>query len=206
MSNTSFTYASSAAETTPLILSDRFSEAFVYAERVHRLQMRKKTATPYISHLMGVAAIVLEYGGDEDEAIAALLHDAAEDQGGDPRLRDIRNKFGDRVAGIVTACSDSLVEDAAAKRAWRERKAAYHAHLRAQRDPSAHLVSAADKLHNARSIVADIHRHGPDVWKRFNAGREDSICNLRQLVDCYVQDNGRISAIVAELRRVIALL
>lgn len=190
----------------PLILSDRFVDALAYAAQIHRMQMRKKTAIPYISHLMAVAGLVLEYGGDEDEAIAALLHDAPEDQGGQARLDDIRAKFGDRVANIVDACSDSLADDPAAKAPWRQRKADYHQHLREAPDPSAHLVSAADKLHNARSIAADVSQFGPNVWKRFNAGQDDSLWNYRQLIDANDKSDPRVAAIVDELQRAVSRL
>lgn len=182
------------------MLTDRFVDGLVYAARVHRTQRRKATEIPYISHLMSVAALVLEHGGDEDAAIAALLHDAPEDQGGEKRLDDIRATFGDRVADIVAACSDTFEEP---KPAWRERKKKYHRHVREAKDPSVHLVSAADKLHNARATAADVRRYGAVVWKRFNAGRDESVWNYRELIEAYDTSDPRVAALVAELRQVV---
>jgi (p)ppGpp synthase/HD superfamily hydrolase len=147
----------------------RLDEAFALARRLHAGQRRKGTDIPYLGHLMAVAAYVIEDGGDEDEVIAALLHDAVEDQGGAPTLALIRERFGPRVAAIVAACSDT---DETPKPPWRDRKAAYLAHLRDPALPDGALrVSLADKLHNARAILADL-RAGHDVFARFNAPRE----------------------------------
>jgi (p)ppGpp synthase/HD superfamily hydrolase len=188
----------------PLILSDRFTLALEYAARVHRDQMRKKTSIPYISHLMAVAGIVLEHGGDEDEAIAALLHDAPEDQGGRPTLDDIRKRFGEKVASIVEACSDALTEDPNQKPPWRQRKAAYHAHLRQVADGSVQLVSAADKLHNARATLSDLRRHGSNVWERFNGKREGSLWNYEELLKAYaLSSDQRVAQVADELRHVV---
>ncbi len=145
-----------------------FEYALVYAAQLHRRQARNRTKVPYITHLLAVAAIVGENGGTEEEVIAALLHDAVEDQGGTPRLSEIRERFGDTVAEIVAGCTDT---DEIPKPPWRERKESYIAHL-ATAPPSVILVSAADKLHNARSIVADLRTAGPIVWERFT-GREE---------------------------------
>ena len=148
----------------------RLSEAAALAFHIHAEQLRKGTTTPYVSHLLGVASLTLEYGGDEDQACAALLHDAIED-GGAAWEAVIRDKFGPRVAGIVRACTDA---DTQPKPPWRARKEAYLAHLESEgRD--ALLVSAADKLHNARSIVSDLHTHGPSMFTRFNAGQEGTL-------------------------------
>jgi GTP pyrophosphokinase len=149
-------------------LGQRFQEALLYANVVHGGQLRKGTHIPYISHVLAVAAIVLEYAGNEDEAIAALLHDAVEDAGGPARLADIRARFGDAVAAIVEGCSDT---DEQPKPEWRPRKQKYIDHLK-DASPSTRLVSAADKLANVRSIVKDYAVHGPDLWGRFNGGRE----------------------------------
>lgn len=133
----------------------RFRRALVYAAQLHERQKRKGTNRPYIGHLLGVASIVMEYDGDEDEAIAALLHDAVEDQGGQPTLRTIRRKFGVRVAEIVWGCTDA---DAIPKPPWLARKKSYLAHLQndsSRAAASIRLVSAADKLHNVRQILAD---------------------------------------------------
>jgi (p)ppGpp synthase/HD superfamily hydrolase len=132
------------------ILTDRFDRALLYATHVHGGQARKGTSTPYVAHLLAVAATVLEHGGDEDLAIAALLHDSVEDQGGKARLEDVRNRFGERVAKIVRACSDSLADTAKGERKahWQERKEAYLAHLQTA-EPDILRVSLADKVHNA---------------------------------------------------------
>ena len=160
-------------------LSDRFDEALSYASRIHRDQKRKGTSIPYVSHLLAVASLTLQYGGDEDQAIGALLHDAAEDQGGEERLQDIRNRFGDRVADIVSDCTDSWVEP---KPAWRARKEAYVADL-AHKPAMSLLVSLADKTHNASAIVADLREHGDALWARFTGGRDGSLWYYRALSD-----------------------
>jgi (p)ppGpp synthase/HD superfamily hydrolase len=138
------------------VLTDRFDRALLYATHVHGGQVRKGTSTPYVAHLLAVAATVLEYGGDEDLAIAALLHDSVEDQGGTARLDDVRNRFGNRVALVVEACSDSLADTAKGERKadWQDRKKAYLSHLlKANEDIL--RVSLADKVHNARAILRD---------------------------------------------------
>ena len=140
-----------------MILSTRFEEALVFAAQLHREQTRKGTTIPYIAHLLGVASIVLEYGGDEDEAIAALLHDAIEDQGGASTREEIRRRFGETVVAIVNGCTDAEVIP---KPPWRARKEDYIAHM-AHASPSVRLVSAADKLHNARAILAARAGGGP---------------------------------------------
>jgi (p)ppGpp synthase/HD superfamily hydrolase len=144
-------------------LTTRFDEALAYASRLHRAQVRKGSGIPYISHLLGVAALALEHGANEDEAIAALLHDAVEDQGGLARLDDIRARFGDQVAQIVADCTDSHAEP---KPAWRPRKEAYLASL-AHKAAASLAVSLADKTHNAAAINADLYEVGSDVWPRF---------------------------------------
>jgi len=161
-----------------MILSPRFDEALVYASQLHREQLRKGSETPYIAHLLSVAALVLENGADEDEAIAALLHDVVEDQGGRPRLDEIRQRFGPRVAEIVEGCTDS---DTTPKPPWRERKERYIAHL-AEASPSVLLVCCADKVHNARSIVADHRRRGEQVWQLFKGGKEGTLWYYREVL------------------------
>lgn len=157
---------------TEPLLSGNFGYALAYAAHVHRAQKRKGPKDlPYVGHLLSVAGIVLHNGGSEEEAIAALLHDAPEDQGGLARLDDIKSQFGSRIAEIVEACSDSLVEDANGKAEWGERKSRYLEHLRAIRDSSVYLVSAADKLDNARATLNDLRSQGDTVWERFNGGR-----------------------------------
>ena len=153
-------------------LSPRYLEALTYAARLHADQVQTGTTVPYVSHLLGVSALVIEALGDEDQAIAALLHDAVEDCGGAPRLVEIEEMFGPRVARIVLACSDSVVSDPAEKAPWRERKENYIRHLQ---DVSSDviLVSCADKLHNARSIWTDVQRDGVEYMEKFNGPRSD---------------------------------
>ena len=161
-----------------IALTERFDRALLYATHVHGGQTRKATTVPYLAHLLAVAATVLEYNGDEEQAIAALLHDAVEDQGGAPRLADIRNRFGDRVARIVAACSDNLqsAEDDDEKAEWRVRKERYLASL-ADKPADTLLVTLADKVHNARSILRDLHKAdiGHAVWQRFNKPPEETL-------------------------------
>src|ERR671932_1999797 len=140
----------------PLSYGEKFEKALLYATRLHRDQTRKGTDTPYITHLLAVAAIVGENGGTEDEVVAALLHDSPEDQGGRERLKEIRERFGDAVAEIVDGCTDTYEDP---KPAWQPRKEAYVEHV-STAPPSVRLVSAADKLHNARSILADLRAVG----------------------------------------------
>lgn len=148
----------------PVPLGARFSEALAYAADAHREQARKGTTIPYVAHLLAVTALVLEDGGDEDLAIAALLHDVAEDQGGEDRLTDIERRFGPRVSGIVQDLSDTTETP---KPPWRARKEAYLIHLRDASD-DAIRVSLADKVHNLRAIVLDFRTHGEALWKRFD--------------------------------------
>lgn len=163
------------------ILTDRFDDALAYASRLHRRQVRKGSGIPYISHLLGVASLALEMGADEDQAIAALLHDAVEDQGGADRLTDIRARFGDRVAEIVAHCTDTDVEP---KPPWQARKESYVASL-ADKPPHALLVSLADKLHNAGAILTDLTEHGPVVWQRFTGGRDGSLWYYKVLSEAF---------------------
>lgn len=149
--------------TAPL-LSPRFALALQFANEIHATQARKGLGAPYISHLMAVSALVLEFGGTETQAIAALLHDAAEDCGGLKMLETVRVMFGDEVADIVAACTDSLVESPEQKPEWRPRKEAY-LKLLAHKPPMAKLVSCADKLHNLSNTLRDIHIEGIGPWK-----------------------------------------
>jgi hypothetical protein len=179
-------------------LSPRFDRALAMARDLHAGQVRKGTKIPYISHLMAVSSLVLDDGGNEDEAIAALLHDAVEDQGGKATLGRIRQQFGARVASIVDACSDT---DEVPKPPWRARKEAYVAHLSDPDLPQGTLrVSLADKLHNARSILFDL-RAGEDVFSRFSASREETLWYYDELAKTF----GSLtrSAMVAELRTVV---
>jgi hypothetical protein len=150
------------------VLSSSFLRAVLDAEHYHHEQVRKETTIPYISHLLGVCSIVLEAGGTEAEAIAALLHDAPEDCGGEPVLQAIKANFGRDVAKIVEECSDSMVENAATKPDWLTRKKQYLEHLKTA-SASTMLVSAADKLHNLRSIYLDYLQIGAGIWTRFSA-------------------------------------
>lgn len=152
-------------------LTSRFETALVYATRLHSTQVRKGSGIPYISHLLSVTALVLEDGGNEEEAISALLHDAIEDQGGEATYRAIKQQFGDTVAEIVKGCSESTTIP---KPPWKERKLASLEHLR-QANPSVRRVMLADKLHNARSILADWYRDGNVVWERFRGKKEGTL-------------------------------
>ncbi len=154
---------------TPDASAQRYGRALAHAAEKHAGQNRKGTRIPYISHPLAVASLVLEFGGGEDEVIAALLHDVAEDCGGQEALDEIRQKFGMGVAAIVEGCTDTLESP---KPEWRPRKEAYLAHLQAAHR-SVRLVAAADKLHNARSILRDYRSEGENVWKRFSAPKED---------------------------------
>jgi HD domain len=189
-----------AEDTLDNPLTSRFAEALALACELHRSQARKGTQIPYVSHLLAVASLALEYGATEDEAIAAVLHDAVEDQGGAPTARVIENKFGKRVADIVRACSDT---DVVPKPPWRERKEAYIAHVR-DASASVRLVSACDKLHNARAILADYREHGESLWERFSGGRDGTLWYYRELIDAF-SANGR-SRLVDELDRVVTEL
>jgi (p)ppGpp synthase/HD superfamily hydrolase len=165
------------------LMIDRFDSAFAYAHRLHRNQVRKGTAIPYISHLMSVAALVLEHGGNEDQAIAALLHDAPEDQGGATTLAEIQRMFGDDVASIVFDCTDAWNEP---KPEWRERKEDYLAALPNKR-PASLLVSLADKAHNAEAILHDYRILGDRLWNRFNGGREGTRWYYSALANIFLQ-------------------
>ena len=178
----------------------RFTEALSYATELHQEQIRKGTDIPYISHLLAVASLVLENGGKEDEAIAALVHDAIEDQGGDDTRQEIRKRFGEKVVGIVDGCTDAEVVP---KPPWRERKEAYIAHLR-EAPPSVRLVSAADKLHNLRSILMDFRKEGEKLWDRFNASKEESLWYYGQIVSILkAQGPGHLAD---ELERTLEIL
>ncbi|HTM41683.1 MAG TPA: HD domain-containing protein [Terriglobales bacterium] len=182
------------------MLDQRFLDGLAYATRLHAQQARKGTRVPYVAHLLGVAAIVLAEGGDEDMAIAALLHDAVEDQGGKPTLREIERRFGKRVARLVEACTDA---DSVPKPPWKDRKTRYIEAIRHE-PADARLISAADKLHNARDILADYRQHGEEVWKRFRGGREGTLWYYRALVEAFRAAGS--NRLVDELDRVVAEL
>lgn len=163
------------------MLTRRFDYAFNFAHRLHRDQRRKGTPIPYISHLMTVSALVIEHGGDEDQAIAGLLHDAAEDQGGEATLAEIRVTFGDKVAAIVSDCTDAWVEP---KPPWRKRKEAYIAAL-PHKPPDSLLVSLADKTHNAEAILFDYRELGDALFDRFSGGRDGTQWYYQSLVKVF---------------------
>jgi (p)ppGpp synthase/HD superfamily hydrolase len=181
-------------------LSSRFDRAFLFAAGKHALQTRKKTGVPYISHLMSVAALVLEAGGDEDQAIAALLHDVVEDCGGEPMLEEVRHRFGDRVARIVEGCTDAYTIP---KPPWKQRKLDYIELLQGAGD-DVRLVSAADKLHNVRTILSDYRVAGDSVFERFSGHRDGTLWYYRAVVD--VLRNGNPNRLVDELERVVTEL
>jgi GTP pyrophosphokinase len=164
------------------LLTDRFDTALRLASDHHRAQLRKGTEIPYVSHLLGVTSLVLEMGGTEDEAIAALLHDAVEDGGGEPMLQRIRAEFGADVARIVFANSDTIVEP---KPSWLERKRAYVESV-ADKQSDELRVSLADKLHNTRAILRDFRTHGNVVWTRFSAGQRGVRWYYRAVYDALV--------------------
>jgi (p)ppGpp synthase/HD superfamily hydrolase len=173
----------SAVRKPSIKLGPRFVRAFTFAAEKHKGQMRKASTIPYITHLMGVASLVLEAGGDEDLAIGALLHDVVEDCGGAPMLKEVRRRFGKRVAKVVDGCTDA---DTYPKPPWRERKEKYIRHLKSA-DADTKLVSAADKLNNVRSILSDYRVIGESVWSRFNGGRDGTLWYYRALLDVFLQ-------------------
>lgn len=168
-------------QTASPLLTDRFDCALAYASCLHRTQLRKATAIPYVSHLLAVAAIALENGADEDQAIAALLHDAVEDQGGLAQLETIRVRFGEDVAAMVADCTDSADIN---KPEWRPRKEAYVASL-LHKPPRSLAVSLADKTHNASAINADLRQHGSEVWDRFTGLKDGTLWYYRALADAF---------------------
>jgi len=186
------------SEKNSVVLGERFRSALVLACELHRDQVRKGSkAIPYIGHLLGVASIVIEDGGDEDVAIAALLHDAPEDQGGEATLARIRAEYGERVGAIVEACSDTLETP---KPPWRERKERYVAHLEEAPDDVLR-VSLADKVHNARAILADYREVEEELWSRFGGTRAESLWYYRTLTDLF--SRRRPGPLAYELRRTV---
>jgi (p)ppGpp synthase/HD superfamily hydrolase len=178
-------------------LGRRFDQALIYATHLHSTQLRKGTSIPYVSHLLGVASLVLEADGDEDQAIAALLHDSQEDQGGPAALAQVRHRFGDRVARIVQGCSDT---DQNPKPPWPERKAEYLKRLQ-EEEPDILLVALADKVHNARAVLADLRILGDALWARFNGTKEQELSYYRGLANTF---RSRLPGKLAdELNRVV---
>ena len=184
----------------PRVLTPRFIDAFAYASKAHAGQTRKGGSVPYIAHLMDVAAIVLFFDGTEDQAIAALLHDAPEDAGGRAMLEGIRRRFGDAVADIVDGCTDTYETP---KPAWLDRKKSYIARIPAL-PPTTLLVAAADKLANARSVLSDHRRFGEAVWTRFQGKRDGTLWYYRAVTDALAR--AMPSPLVTELARVVAEL
>jgi GTP pyrophosphokinase len=182
------------------MLSSQFSDALVYAANLHAKQRRKVSGEPYLAHLLGTAATVLDYGGDEEEAIAALLHDAVEDQGGPEARAEILRRFGERIAEIVDGCTDT---DAFPKPPWRQRKEAFLERLRTAA-PSVRLVVAADKHNNLRALTREYRRIGGDLWRHFQGGREGTLWYHRSVVEILETDGP--SLLIDELRRTITEL
>ena len=187
------------------MLTHRFDDALTFASVAHRDQRRKGSGVPYISHLMAVSALVLEHGGDEDQAIAGLLHDAVEDQGGAAMAARIRDRFGPRVERIVLECSDSSDGQ---KAPWRDRKVAYLASI-ADKSDDAILVTACDKLHNASTILADHGTLGPAIWERFTGRRDGTLWYYRALAGALAPRTPpalatRIDRVVSEIERAAA--
>ena len=182
------------------MLTERFEEALAWASQLHRYQQRKGGGTPYVAHLLAVTAIVLEHEGSEDEAIAAVLHDAVEDQGGEPILGDIRQKFGDSVAETVDGCTDSYGDP---KPPWKKRKTEFIDSLQFASE-SVRLIVAADKLHNASSTLEDLKLEGPSVWERFRGRRDGSLWYYRSVVEAL--QTARCQALVGRLEAVISEL
>lgn len=178
-------------------LTERFEAALVYAHQLHRHQTRKVSGIPYIAHLLSVTALVLEDGGSEDEAIAALLHDAVEDQGGKATREEIKQRFGEAVVAIVDGCTES---ETIPKPPWRDRKKRYLEQL-GQGSPSVHRVALADKLHNARTILFDYQQHGENVWSAFSAGKEGVLWFYQSLLQLDLPRD--FSPMVEELRQVV---
>ncbi len=182
-------------------LTHRFEQALIYTNQLHSKQIRKGGDVPYMSHLLSVAALVLENGGDEDEAIAALLHDAVEDQGGNATREVILDMFGTRVVEIVDGCTDA---DTIPKLPWEERKQQYIEKLR-YASASVRRVALADKLHNARSILSDLFREGEATWKKFQGGKEGTLWYYRTLLEVFLETDAD-SWFVQELNRVVSEL
>ncbi len=182
-------------------LTERYADAVAYAATAHATQKRKGTDIPYVAHLLAVSGSVLEAGGDEDQAIAGLLHDVVEDQGGLPRADEVRARFGDRVADIVLGCSDSTAEDRGGKLPYAERKATHIAHLREASDDVL-LVTAADKLHNARAIQTDLLIDGPGMLERFNGEPEQILANHGSILEV-LEARGVAPILVVPLRHAV---
>lgn len=197
-----------ATDGDQLHLTSRFTSAVDYARHLH-IERRKGSDIPYMAHLLGVASLVMAEAGHapipvtEDMVIAALLHDTVEDHGGLVRLEDVKQNFGPEVARMVAGLSDSFVGNAEEKGPWDERKGAYVQRLRNE-PPDVQLISAADKLHNARAILEDYRVIGPRVWDRFQRGRDEQINYFKALLEVFKASGGNRT--VAELGRVVEAL
>ncbi|MCJ8280561.1 MAG: HD domain-containing protein [Rivularia sp. ALOHA_DT_140] len=178
-------------------LTNKFEQALIYATQLHVNQNRKVDKIPYISHLMSVSALILEAGGNEDEAIAGLLHDAVEDQGGKATRQEIIQKFGEKIIEIIDGCTES---DITPKPPWRERKIQYIENIRNGSD-SVKLVSLADKLHNARSLLIGYGNKGDKLWDYFSGTKEDKLWFYGELLEIYKQ--GRVNFMTVELERIL---
>jgi (p)ppGpp synthase/HD superfamily hydrolase len=195
-------------ENTPLHFTARLAGAVEYARILH-IERRKGTGIPYVAHLFGVASLVMGEAGltgfpvTEDMVIAALLHDAVEDHGGAARLEDVRQNFGDEVARMVEGLSDSLADDPGKKEPWEQRKQGYIARIRNE-PADVRLISAADKLYNARTILEDYRVIGAEVWRRFQRGRDLQIWYFETIIEAFKEAG--TSRIVDELERVVAEL
>ena len=181
----------------PNFLTEKFEEALIYSTRLHAEQKRKRSSVPYLAHLLGVTSLVLEDGGGENEAIAALLHDAVEDQGGLETLKEIERRFGSEVANIVDALTDSYSDP---KPPWKERKEAYIASLRTA-SPEVIRVSLADKVYNARATLRDIRQNGEAGWEKFNGGKDGTLWYYRQLIQTFEFHGSR--SLLSELVRIV---
>lgn len=178
-------------------LTERFEDALIFATQLHAKQKRKRSNVPYIAHLLAVTALVLEDGGDEDEAIAALLHDAVEDQGGWQRLEEIRQRYGECVAMIVDACTDSYTTP---KPPWRQRKVQFITAME-NADVSIQRVALADKVHNARSTLRNLRLEGEKAWERFNGGKEGTLWYYHSLIEAFSQHSK--SDLLVDLKRLV---
>lgn len=188
-----------------ITLTHQYTAALVYCAEIHAGQQRKGSSTPYLAHLLSVSALVLEDGGDETEAIAALLHDSLEDQPGRTSREEIRRRFGERVAQLVVACTDTPPDyQGGPKPPWRERKERYLKHIQEGAGGAIRIVMA-DKLHNARTMLADYRREGESLWKIFNAGKADQLWFYQSIVAAFEQ-SGAQGLLFDEFRRAVAEL
>ncbi len=186
------------------MLTDKIAKALALAVDAHDGQWRKGTSIPYIAHPMAVASIALEHGADEEQAMAALLHDAVED-GGSSYADLIRIQFGDRVADIVAGCTDGIPDANGRKQAWKPRKEAYLAHLK-HANMDVLLVSSSDKLHNARSIVEDLLNSGLSVYDRFSVSKEETLWYYESLADIFEERGTQTAKALKEAVRTMRRL